>query len=293
MSLILSLIKIALLYFLAVYDVALAIVVAIAIGYLTAGVEFLRTYDTTSRAPIPKIVTDYQSGTRVIGPVLLWVTAPLKKVKTMGLKRIYLHLANASYVLIPPFVFALSKSDSLLFKLLISAGIAIALYISNIFMPIVLFVIEGIIFGSEKIHMEEYGAVEDHSSATKRTEGYDALIDILNEAAKKHSGEGMEFVKGILEGVLGSNKQEISRIISKGTDPRVWVYSAIGNTCGDYLESGEYHIYRGVLNDMDIGPSLLNLYDLSLDELVAINAIEKEYAENQKQALRNNIASVG
>ena len=32
-----------------------------------------------------------------------------------------------------------------------------------------------------------------------------------------------------------------------GGTPREWVYIQIGNVAGDMLESGQYHIYRGVL----------------------------------------------
>lgn len=59
------------------------------------------------------------------------------------------------------------------------------------------------------------------------------------------------------------------------------------------LESGQYHIYRGVLNPMGPGKDLPMMFDATYDELVQMKAIASDYAEQQKAALRENIKGVG
>ena len=59
------------------------------------------------------------------------------------------------------------------------------------------------------------------------------------------------------------------------------------------LESGQYHIYRGVLNPMGPGEDLLKMFDATYDELVHMKAIDPGYANKQKAALRKNMKDVG
>ena len=67
----------------------------------------------------------------------------------------------------------------------------------------------------------------------------------------------------------------------------------IANTSGDMVESGQYHIYRGVLNPMGPGEDLLNIFDSAMDELVKLGDIDEKNAQVQKEALRKNIQGVG
>lgn len=55
--------------------------------------------------------------------------------------------------------------------------------------------------------------------------------------------------------------------------------------------SGEYHMYRGILNPT--GVELLRLFDSTIDELEKNNAIDNIVAREQKADLRNRIQEVG
>lgn len=85
----------------------------------------------------------------------------------------------------------------------------------------------------------------------------------------------------------------VTSMVEKGVSPRQQVYFAIANLAGDYLESGNYHIYRGTLNPMGIGNDILRLFDMSIDNLLKESAINQEEAKAQKSEIREIIKNVG
>ena len=81
-------------------------------------------------------------------------------------------------------------------------------------------------------------------------------------------------------------------IIKQGETPRQWMYSTISNIAGDLVESGNYHIYRGVINPMGTGNELLKIFNKAIDKLVEMKVLDSERAEKEKGALQENIKSV-
>lgn len=71
------------------------------------------------------------------------------------------------------------------------------------------------------------------------------------------------------------------------------VYSMIANAAGDLVESGKYHVYRGVLDPLRGGKDLLRIYDKAVDEMVREGASGAEFAAEQKAIIRENIKTVG
>ena len=80
-------------------------------------------------------------------------------------------------------------------------------------------------------------------------------------------------------------------MVKNNISPKRTAYSWINNDSGDILESGEYHIYRGTLNQT--GDELLKIFDISTDELVKLGDMDKEKAYKQKENIRENIKSIG
>ena len=122
-----------------------------------------------------------------------------------------------------------------------------------------------------------------------------AALGALDEAAYRFQTEAFQMVRNVIERYLLANPDALVRVIqeSGGRTPREWVYSQIGNVAGDMLESGQYHIYRGALNPMGPGEDLLKMFDATYDELVQMKAIDSDYANEQKAALRKNIQGMG
>ena len=131
-------------------------------------------------------------------------------------------------------------------------------------------------------------------------------LDILNEAeygfcnrdyqsTRDHIERNRVFqlVRGHIEKILFAHSNEFSEKIRQGVSPRHWVYRTIANVSGDLVESGNYHIYRGVLNPMEPGEELVELFDMAVDKLAEMKVLDPEQAKKEKDALRENIKSVG
>ena len=93
--------------------------------------------------------------------------------------------------------------------------------------------------------------------------------------------------------ILSEAKQLTKSVQSEKVTPRKYVYYLIACIAGNLVSSGQYHIYRGVLNPMGPGEDLLKILDLALDELVAMGDISKEEAAEQKEVVRKNIEEMG
>jgi hypothetical protein len=117
-------------------------------------------------------------------------------------------------------------------------------------------------------------------------------MEILEEAEDKF-GTGFDLVREHIEKGIQENTSQFLEVVSKGRSVRKYVYSMIANISGDMVESGQYHLYRGVINPMGPGQNLLKIYDSAMDELVKLGDTNKENAETQKKAIRENIKTVG
>jgi len=146
----------------------------------------------------------------------------------------------------------------------------------------------------EKIKDEKYKPVKENVTIEKPTEQPKEVcsaLDILDEAKYKLDSPAFEKVQRCVKLAIQENISDVVRIIREEQPPRHYVYSMIANVSGDWLESGEYHMYRGVLNPM--GEGMLKLFDTTVDELVLIGACDKKFAKEQKKGVRANIKTVG
>ena len=118
---------------------------------------------------------------------------------------------------------------------------------------------------------------------------------MLDEATYRYQNRGFELVRPVIERRLLNDPNGIAESIrtSKGRNPREWVYSHIANTAGTMLESGQFHLYRGMIHPLGPGNDLKKIFDDSIDVLTEMKVIDPEYAEKQKQALRTNIKDIG
>jgi len=119
----------------------------------------------------------------------------------------------------------------------------------------------------------------------------DALAVLTEMGSQFDCSSIFETVKNILENDFLNDSKEVVDLVKQGVSPRVQVCNAIANLVGDMVESGHYHVYRGVLNTD--GKNLLRLFDFAIDSLVATGSIDSVYASKQKAELRKNIQDVG
>ncbi len=131
-------------------------------------------------------------------------------------------------------------------------------------------------------------------------------LNILNEVeygfcsrqcqlSRGHIGRKRVFqlVRVHIEKILFGYSDEFSETTRQGASPRYWVYRTIANVAGDLVESGNYHIYRGVLNPLEPGEELVELFDLGEEKLVEMKVLDPEQAKKEKDVLLENIKNIG
>jgi len=116
---------------------------------------------------------------------------------------------------------------------------------------------------------------------------------LLDEVDETFDNSAFPIVREKIERVISENPPELKNLLKDTNSSYEWVYSSIANVAGDMLESGQYHMYRGVLNPTGYGPTLLELFDVAVDELVKLRAINQDLAQKEKSALRKNLNNVG
>lgn len=102
-----------------------------------------------------------------------------------------------------------------------------------------------------------------------------------------------KLVRGPVERLILSDQRQFTSMIGPEMSARQWVLAACCNVAGDILESGEFHVYRGMLDPMGPGPGLLKIFDKTVNALVSMGAATEEFADKQRMQLRKNLQSVG
>lgn len=80
--------------------------------------------------------------------------------------------------------------------------------------------------------------------------------------------------------------------IQAGESHEAFIYNFIIQSCGDILESGSYHIYRGVLSSE--GKLYLQLFEHAISTTIERSEYKSEWAnENLRRPVLNGIKEMG
>lgn len=123
-----------------------------------------------------------------------------------------------------------------------------------------------------------------------------AIIGHLDNAALRFQKYLLfDSIKVMIEEAIASNPRDVIESVRSGErgSPEIIVNTWIANTAGDFAESGQFHMYRGVLNPMSGGTDLPKIFDAAMLELVRLGHIDSDYAKEQMAGLRRNILAVG
>ncbi len=121
-----------------------------------------------------------------------------------------------------------------------------------------------------------------------------AALGVIDEAAVIFDDNlSFPLVIGHVRSMILAQPEKFVSIIQKGQTPRAWVYSAIANVASDLAESGNYHLYRGMLNPIGPGGGLFKLYSAAVDELVHLGVVDESSAKEHKAQVAHNIGQVG
>ncbi len=120
------------------------------------------------------------------------------------------------------------------------------------------------------------------------------ILNALDEVEASVNNRDYVIIKKILEEKVRKNKKAINKWEESGDfDPLIFVYDKSLSTGVDLLFSGEYHMYRGVLNPMRQGPSILSIVNCIVNKLVEIGDYSKEDDVAIQQHIKEGISNVG
>jgi len=135
------------------------------------------------------------------------------------------------------------------------------------------------------------GCYRQLARAPKQIEEALKILDEI-QAAQPPQDSGYAPVRKFIEKYLASSPADF--ITKAQTTPvRELVYTFVMNTAADFVESGEYHIYRGVVNPMGPGEDFVRIFNWSQDELLQMGATDEETVKRSKEAFNRNLQGVG
>ena len=117
------------------------------------------------------------------------------------------------------------------------------------------------------------------------------VLSVLDELSLEFNSDAFQTIRRQIEDAMLRDSKKVVNQVKEGASPKELVYYAIANFAGDYIESGEYHVYRGILNPT--GEDFLRIFDRAVDKLVKIGSVNIEDGKEQKAGIRKNIRSVG
>jgi hypothetical protein len=124
-----------------------------------------------------------------------------------------------------------------------------------------------------------------------------SLDDLDYEYSKGDSNayEAFKLVKAAILKIVNNEPEKVERYITdnerNNITPRIWAISSINNIAGDWVESGRYHLYRGVLNSL--GSGLLALFTDTNNKLVDLRSIDPGYAKDQVTNIKKSVGMAG
>lgn len=106
-------------------------------------------------------------------------------------------------------------------------------------------------------------------------------------------GDSFKIIKAELIPYIHKSSDILEEYIKEGQSVRSCVYTAIATIAQSHVTSGEYHIYRGILNSISPGAALLEICDKAIDLLVKEGSLTQENSEQWKADIREQISEVG
>lgn len=120
---------------------------------------------------------------------------------------------------------------------------------------------------------------------------YDALDD-FQRGCEDDIEAGFQIVKARVQDFIRFNSDAIQKgILASGVSAEDAALSFVRNQSGELLVSGNHHVQRGLLDEQ--GQSILKVFRVSTDEMVARGRVTPEWAEGQELNMEMQIADEG
>lgn len=117
-------------------------------------------------------------------------------------------------------------------------------------------------------------------------------LKVLDELEPEFNRE-FWIVKDHIKRKVKLNSREIKELLARGKNLKIWALDTILSVSQNLLTSGEYHLYRGVINPTGAGFGLIDIFETALRKLVEINQITEANAQLLRGTLTNQIGQAG
>lgn len=145
------------------------------------------------------------------------------------------------------------------------------------------------------------GVINNIRAKFEKEDNYSVAIRMLNKYKEKFNNPLFnEEIAFRIKRILDKGKIEFNRTkeFNKPLIVEQFVVGAISNYTGDLLESGNFHLYRGVLSPA--GEKLLEYYDFAMAQLKKLGGMQEdgsmitdEYIKQERKVLLENIKNIG
>ena len=134
----------------------------------------------------------------------------------------------------------------------------------------------------------------------RKDETVDVLIERIEQCKKSAPEEVRHISDPLFDSLSGTVKSQwtsehianYKAQIQAGESHEAFIYNFIIHACGDRLESGRYHVYRGVLNSE--GHLYLQLFEHAITTMIEKGEYTKEWAnENLRGPVLKGIKEMG
>jgi hypothetical protein len=117
-------------------------------------------------------------------------------------------------------------------------------------------------------------------------------LKILDTVSCEFNPDAFPLVKHHIRKSFLKNKKLVSDALKEGRAIREYIYTCIAIVSKDLLASGEYHLYRGIINPMGSGNQLLEIFNKSVDEAIK-NGNRHLTAQQWKDLVNEDIKQAG
>ena len=117
------------------------------------------------------------------------------------------------------------------------------------------------------------------------------LLEFVESLSQEWNGIGWEDVLKYARQYIPNNSEAIVKAIASGESIKCMAFSLIGTIAKEFVYSGRFHVYWGVLNLF--GDDYVRIYDRSMDNLAQLGDFTEAEVSKAKREFREDFATMG
>src|SRR5208283_1325789 len=117
------------------------------------------------------------------------------------------------------------------------------------------------------------------------------LLRFIESLTSDWNGIGWEDILKYARQYIPKNSDAINGALSQGQSLKCQAFSLVGSIAKEFVYSGRFHVYRGVLNLF--GDDYVRIYDRSMDNLSQLHEFTEAEVAKAKMEFKEDISTLG